>query len=788
MASTKLEFKTHADLKNVIGQDLINDDNIAIIELVKNGIDAGAKSVTIDFSSYDSAIYICDDGSGMSANDIRDKWLNIAYSEKKEAQQKNRVLAGNKGVGRFACDRLGKSLEIYTQTRERKLIKLTVDWTDFENKKDHRTTIQDIKVNLDEISNKELDTAIKSRIPTRGTLLVIKDLRQEWGRERLLQLKRQLERFVNPIAAFDKNGVSIELSADAEIDNDQKEEPHNQINVKVENQIFSKLKFNTTYISATISDDGKTVITELHHDGERVYRLVEENADFKLLPNTNVVVHYMNAYKKAYFKRQTGLNLVEFGSVFLFVNGYRVPPYGDRSNDWLQLDNRKAQGTARYLGNRDLLGLINISDSKGAFRIASNREGVTRTPPFLQLVDKSGGFFVSVLARLERFVVDGLNWDSVPDHIRKKLRSDVIPGDDGMPEREIYDESTDLKHRRIALDVIKLVGASPANTKEFEFSPEILDALSREREEQVTSILEKFTAFGDSIGHDVKLALGRLQSEFVRQKEALALARQTASRKDHQVARLKGVAREISKRKDELQKQVKTQQTELLFSRLSSSSDQEQLMLLHHQSGIYANTAKNFLDRALAQFKDGGDASKAFDFVEKALISTRKIIAVSSFATKANFKLKTETITADIATFIKEYLENVARDTSAQNLIVSVDLETDTPFVVRFKPIDVAIVFDNLASNSTRARAKRFDVTIRKTSENELSVLVSDDGPGISPEVVPASKIFDRGVTTTNGSGLGLYHVQQTVKQLNGDISINTETQKGFGVLIRLNK
>lgn len=75
-------FKTHADLKNIIGQDLINDDDIAIVELVKNGIDAGAGKVTIEFSEDKSAIFIEDNGSGMSEFDIDNKWLNIAYSEK----------------------------------------------------------------------------------------------------------------------------------------------------------------------------------------------------------------------------------------------------------------------------------------------------------------------------------------------------------------------------------------------------------------------------------------------------------------------------------------------------------------------------------------------------------------------------------------------------------------------------------------------------------------------------------------------------------------------------------
>ncbi len=783
-----LHFNTHADLKNVIGQDLINDDNIAIVELVKNGIDAGASSVKIGFNASTSLIFIEDDGSGMSTQDIENKWLNIAYSEKKYSAPGDRVLAGNKGVGRFACDRLGRKLDMYTRRSGGELLRLTVDWTAFENKKDLESTIQKIDVTLTKITENIVEADLGRKAPAHGTLLVITDLRQNWDRDKLMLLRRNLERFVNPIAVFDKGSVEIDLEADAESFQDAKDPLHKRINGRIENQIFTKLKFNTTYIESTINPDGTTVTTELFHEGNRIYKLVEENVNYKLLKNINVVLHYMNPYKKAYFKRQTGLHLVDFGAVFLFINGYRVPPYGDRNNDWLQLDVRKSQGTARYLGNREMLGLIDIKDSNHSFRIVSNREGVARNETFTQLTRGPDSFFIQTLSRFERFVVDGLNWDSVPDSVRKKLRSDVIPGEKEMPEGEVFSESNDVKRRRIALDVLRIVGASPTQTLELEIATDVLDALSREREEQVSSILDKFDAFGGAVGQDVKLALNRVQEEFERQKTELSQARKEVSRKDLQVSRLKNVARSIDQEKKSLQNQVKTQQTELLFSRLSAGTDQEQLLLLHHQSKICAVTVKSLLDRALLQLRDGVETNKVLESVEKALNNTRKIITITNFATKANFRLKTETITTDLATFIQEYLENVAQDTSAQNLRVTVTRDFDKPFEMRFKPIDVAIVFDNLASNSSRARAKRFNVNLRHPTENELIVEVQDDGPGLSKEIQPPDKIFERGVTTTSGSGLGLYHVKQTIKQLNGDISLDHSKNSGFNLTIRLLK
>ena len=43
----KVYFQTHAHMKNIIGKELINDDNVAVMELVKNSYDAGASSVLV---------------------------------------------------------------------------------------------------------------------------------------------------------------------------------------------------------------------------------------------------------------------------------------------------------------------------------------------------------------------------------------------------------------------------------------------------------------------------------------------------------------------------------------------------------------------------------------------------------------------------------------------------------------------------------------------------------------------------------------------------------------------
>ena len=51
MEEEKLHFRTNVQLKSIIGKDLINDDNIAILELVKNAYDANSKSALVEFKN-----------------------------------------------------------------------------------------------------------------------------------------------------------------------------------------------------------------------------------------------------------------------------------------------------------------------------------------------------------------------------------------------------------------------------------------------------------------------------------------------------------------------------------------------------------------------------------------------------------------------------------------------------------------------------------------------------------------------------------------------------------------
>lgn len=160
----KLHFKTSSGIKNIVGKDLITDRFVAIFELVKNAYDAKATNVIVSFDfdldSLGRTITIKDDGSGMNRNDLENKWLYLAYSEKQEGMSnEDRKFVGSKGIGRFSCDSLGQKLKIRTKKFGENIEhQLLVDWFNFEENLQNRFESIDVEYEPIEVKADKVGT------------------------------------------------------------------------------------------------------------------------------------------------------------------------------------------------------------------------------------------------------------------------------------------------------------------------------------------------------------------------------------------------------------------------------------------------------------------------------------------------------------------------------------------------------------------------------------------------------------------------------------------------------
>jgi signal transduction histidine kinase len=809
-------FRTNVLLKNIVGKDLINDDNIAVSELVKNAYDAGAKKVDIYLKNFeapavtkgrspdsinkqkeddadikkgeseiltisngsgigriekdDPEILIVDNGSGMSRTDIEEKWLNIAYSEKKyETKKGKRIMAGNKGVGRFSCDRLGKKLEMFTRSSGGDLLRLRVDWEKFEVENKPDFEIQKITVALEDVDLETFKESTGLNSLTKGTVLRITELRSQWDKDALISLRRNLERLFNPNQAFEKETFTLNIIVPSYEEYDKTAPAKERINGEVVNQIFDRLNFKATSLESETDEKGEFVTTVLRHDGNIVYEVVEKN-NFKSLKLVKIVIYFLNPYKKTYFKKQTGLNSVEFGSIFLFINGFRIPPYGNRGDDWLGLDGRKSQGINRYISTRDIVGRIEIEDFENRFKVVSSREGIVKDQSFQQLIN----FYYKTHKRLEAFVVNGLDWDSIPDEARRQLRSSDAAFK-WTEKNEEYLESGDQKTRRIAENLLNILNATPESVVSLNLNAQLLEQLSNQEQQTLNQILSHFEKY-DAKVIDKKLsgALQELRDIVEKQTRRLKRLEDSLAKKESQL--------------EELKSDAANKEAENLFLKSITTLDQDNLLNFLHQIGLDSSTIKNTTERLLNKLSkaEAIDGEFLADSLDRISFANKKILAISQFATKANFKFQSQTMRADLVSFVEQYLQNVAKDYIAANLKISIEGHDAAPFEVKMKPIEVSIILDNLLSNAKKAGAKEVKVKIHKIAPDSLEILFKDDGKGLSTQAKDIQDIFKKGFTTTTGSGLGLYHVSQILTSMNGTITAALTSDKGRGLEFRI--
>ena len=208
MANTT--FRPKAKLVSMLGESLISDNSVGLYELVKNSYDADASSVLVELTDTKTqkktALVIRDDGTGMTTNDLLEKWMTPANPHKAETKhgagktEKGRTPLGEKGIGRFAVHKLGRKLTLITRCRGEQESVLSVNWDQF-----------DEDVFLDEI-----EIAIEQREPQEfleeqtGTKLVITEAREQWTEDQVKAVQQNFRRLQLPSDEAERD-FSIEL-------------------------------------------------------------------------------------------------------------------------------------------------------------------------------------------------------------------------------------------------------------------------------------------------------------------------------------------------------------------------------------------------------------------------------------------------------------------------------------------------------------------------------------------------------------------------------------------------
>lgn len=760
MQKKPLQFKISSALKNIIGSDLISDDFIAVFELVKNSYDAHATKVEITFENIyteNAKIIIRDNGKGMNYDDLINKWLFVAYSAKKEGTEEDnynyrdkikvkRAYAGAKGIGRFSCDRLGGELYLETIKDEpkSKVETLLTEWDKFEgNLKEEFVNISVLHETLQNSKHNQ----------THGTVLEISNLKSDWSRDKFIRLKDALAKLINPNTQNKEDEFNIFLNVDAEkADDKTKNEYRLAVNGQIQNLIFETLKIKTTKISSSFEND--TITTNLIEGGKLVYTITESNS-YLFLNNLEFNLYHLNRSSKSIFSRRMGISAVEYGHVFVYKNGLRIYPYGDRGEDPFKMDNRKAQGHSRYLGTRDVLGYISISEPNELLKETSSRgDGLSKTEAYFELVD----WYYSTLKKLEKYIIDITDWGN------------DLSNDDYI--------KLDEKDKQQALEKLVSNLTKSQNLISFEVAPEIFEIIDKKQEKSTKNTLTKIKK--------------QIESDDFNKKDIV----ESISKIEKNLDDLKKTTEEATEealdsliKNEELESNLETEKKKGSFQGALIGTDKERIIGMQHQ--IYHSSSRVSRSLKLLLKHLGTDKldEKTQKYIKIISLESSKINSIANFVTKANFNLKASEITTDIIDFIKDYINEIYL---IDDRIIDIDIKINfldkfkKEYIKEFRPLELTTIFDNIISNSEKAGANKISILFKK-NQDRLNIEIDDNGKGIPNQNI--DDVFKMGYTTTKGSGIGLFQVHDLVtdeKKLNGEISISSVENKGTIIKITI--
>lgn len=766
-------FRISAFLKDILGRDLVTNEFVAVFELVKNSLDAGASRVNVAFDLNADTLWIADDGAGMSPFDLRDKWLWVAYSAKREEMAERdyrdridpyRRYAGSKGIGRFSVDTLGQVLRLYTRTAHSgEVAAIEIEWSDFEG--DARNEFQNVPVEI--MSRQSFPNApLVPAVSGSGTILEIVGLRHRWDAGALSRLRTYLEKLIDPFGTSDDVPIYLSVAGSSLSDEEVAE-----LSGPVSNDIAEVLRGKTTRI--IVKAAGGVVETAIIDRGLEVFR-IREPAELEHLSGVamNVELFYLNRSAKHTFAQRMKVRAHDFGSIFLFLNGFRVFPIGEPEDDTFGILARKQQGTSRFLGTRDVMGRVDVSAPPGLLKEASSRDaGLIEDSASRELV----AFVISkALRRLERYVVD-VNW-------KDKLDTDRA-------------DPSGLKSEAARARIIGVVQAI-AGQRDVElvsFDSEIVDVLDERAkgfEKAMVGLARVAEATGD------KDLLARVEAARTRQLELERLereAREVLEAAEAEIVAVRQEAKAATAARDTAIARMEIAERQALILDRTGSRQVSDLEVFHHQARVYAAEAASIGRSAIKKVDASAEALRGRDsdgrivsgledasrLISDLLLYLARIEMVGGLAIQAAFSLDSGRTNADAVAFLSDYIGKVLPSTGSPGFADFDDGELSHQ--TDFDPVGLALVVDNLVSNARRAGASTMHFRARKLAPKAPDIVVEvwdEGGEGLG--VADPNRIFDKGYTTRRrGTGLGLYHSRQAMELMGGGLSLAPERSEG---------
>ncbi|ABX40655.1 sensor histidine kinase [Lachnoclostridium phytofermentans] len=379
-----VNFKFAARFSKLIGRNLISNPIVAVSELVKNSYDADADNITVEFKNLVtgvSQLIVKDDGDGMSLDDIQNKWMIVGTDNKihNPNTKSGRRKLGEKGIGRFSVERLSRKLKITTTEFGKDFaLVFEIDWDKDEAEADEFGIVNHPVYKI------PFERNIK------GTEIIMEELRDEWTEDSLVDLRKEL----NLIRPININSVSYE----------KYKFPGDKVKINLYAPDFIKsvnkvdanfMSYRQAHLYGKINKDGSAIIrvsikSNISMSGqvnEQTYTYKNEELDNSCGP---VVYEAFVFLKDKRLYRSLDIDrkymddfLKSYSGVKIYRDGFRILPFGNVDNDWLELNAQRTKSPEHRMSTQNIIGIVYITrDENPGLQDVLSRENMYETKEF----------------------------------------------------------------------------------------------------------------------------------------------------------------------------------------------------------------------------------------------------------------------------------------------------------------------------------------------------------------------------------------------------------------------
>lgn len=401
MTDREFHFSVDNQLLSELGERLVAKNYIALAELIKNAYDADADHATVSLNTSAKGggeITITDVGQGMTAAEVERYWMRVATDHKirePRTAKYGRFKSGSKGIGRFACRRLAKQLELKSVARSPnggfEVTTMTFNWTKLKAGKD--------------LANEPFVAHVTKVVKaTPGLTLRMTGLTEKWTQRDFNILRRSL--------------VDVSI-ARAERRKGYQRDPGFSVKLKSDEFATDDTLLSEQYLNAGWG----RLVSSISAKGFVDLRLQSKNSGTKtfVLPKSFVNcrdiefdIAWIPGEKDYWRDPKLMTNAVRRqledteGGVKVYFDGFRVYPYGESGTDWLDISRKLArrvggvdkmlQGIATKLNvdptralldhpkDTTLVGKIVVPPTASdRFVVKMDREGFVENEAFLEL-------------------------------------------------------------------------------------------------------------------------------------------------------------------------------------------------------------------------------------------------------------------------------------------------------------------------------------------------------------------------------------------------------------------